>query len=29
MRGFIITDYHANNEFDVDDIILILLPGQL
>ena len=28
-RGFIITDYRADNEFDNDDIRLILLPGQL
>ena len=28
-RGFIITDYHADNEFDVDDIGVILLPGQI
>ena len=27
-RGFIITDYHVNKEFDVDDIRLILLPDQ-
>ena len=28
-RGFKITDYHSDNEFDNDDIRLILLPGQL
>ena len=28
-RGFLITDYHDDNEFDIDDIRLILLPGQL
>ena len=28
-RDFIITDYHDDNEFDIDDIRLILLPGQL
>ena len=29
IREFIISDYHADSEFDVDDIRLILLPGQL
>ena len=28
-RGFKISDYHSDNEFDNDDIRLILLPGQL
>ena len=28
-RGFKITYYHSDNEFDNDDIRLILLPGQL
>ena len=28
-RGFIITDYYADNEFTVDDTRLILLAGQL
>ena len=28
-RGFVIIDYHPDNEFDVDDIRLILLPGEL
>ena len=29
IRGFITIDYYADNEFDVDNIRLILLPGQL
>ena len=28
-RGFIVTDHHSDNEFDNDDIILILLLSQL
>ena len=28
-RGFKITDYHSDDEFDNDYIRLILLPGQL
>ena len=28
-RRFIIIDYHADNEVDVDDIIWVLLPGKL
>ena len=28
-RGFKISDYHSDNEFDNDDIRLILLSGQL
>ena len=28
-RGFKISDYHSDNEFDNDDIILVLIPGQL
>ena len=28
-RGFQISDYHSDNEFDNDDIRLVLLPGQL
>ena len=28
-RGFKITDYHSDNEFDKEDIRLILLPSKL
>ena len=28
-RKFIITDYYADKELDIDDIRLIFLPGQL
>ena len=29
IRGFKISDYHSDNEFDNNDIRLVLLPGQL
>ena len=29
IRRFKITDYHSDNEFDDDDIRLVLLPGRL
>ena len=28
-RGFKMSDYHSDNEFDNNDIRLVLLPGQL